>query len=89
MYAFFSKRLFELFQNMIFFLKVIEKLKIQLNDTDYLTPPLEDVDDQYGFRTDKLKKIIEYWRGPYLDKWYSEREYYIGKFPQYKTKIQG
>lgn len=68
---------------------MIDRLKSQLNETSYLTPPLEDVNFEYGFNTKTLGQLIAYWRSDYLESWYKEREYYIGKYPHYQTKIQG
>lgn len=41
---------------------------------------------QYGFNTDTLKKISTFWYEEY--KW-RDRETFLNKFPQFKTKIQG
>lgn len=68
-----------------FFLKVLIDLNNRLEQTR-LAPPLEGVDFQYGFNTDTLKKIINFWRNDY--KW-KERETYLNKYPQFKTQIQG
>lgn len=51
--------------------------------------PLEDVQFQYGFNTNKLKSVVGYWRDTYLAKWNTERQNYLNKFPQFKTQIQG
>jgi len=67
----------------------LTKLKSRLVDTSYLTPPLEDVQFQYGMNTNKLKSVVNYWRDTYLEKWYTERQVHLNKFPQFKTKIQG
>ncbi|XP_063710119.1 juvenile hormone epoxide hydrolase 2-like [Culicoides brevitarsis] len=68
---------------------VIDKLKLQLNDTSYLAAPLEGVNFEYGMNTETLKGIVEYWKNDYLKRWYEEREWYIGKYPMFQTKIQG
>lgn len=70
-------------------LQVIDTLKLQLNETKYLRAPLEGVNFEYGFNTETLQMVMAYWRSDYLSRWYKEREYYIGKFPHYQTKIQG
>lgn len=67
---------------------MIEKLRTRLNDLPVLTPPLENINFQYGFNSQKLKEIVGYWRTTYLDKW-NERETFFNQFPQYKTEIQG
>uniref|UniRef100_A0A336KI01 Epoxide hydrolase n=1 Tax=Culicoides sonorensis TaxID=179676 RepID=A0A336KI01_CULSO len=66
-----------------------DRLKTQLKDTSYLVPPLEDVQFQYGFNTNKLKSVISYWSDTYLEKWYTERQNHLNKFPQFKTQVQG
>lgn len=67
----------------------VEALKAKLVDTSRLVAPLEDVEFQYGFNTNNLKPIIDYWRDTYLPKWASERQVRLNQFPQFKTKIQG
>ncbi|XP_050077699.1 juvenile hormone epoxide hydrolase 1-like [Anopheles maculipalpis] len=68
--------------------EVIERLRQQLNDGPKLTPPLEDTAFQYGFNSDRLQEIVEYWRTDYLDRW-DEREAYLNRFTHFKTQIQG
>ncbi|XP_052865139.1 juvenile hormone epoxide hydrolase 1-like [Anopheles cruzii] len=67
---------------------VIERLRSKLKDVPELTPPLEDTAFEYGFNSERLQAIVQYWRTDYLDRW-SERETYLNKFQHYKTKIQG
>lgn len=67
---------------------VIEKLRTKLNDTPKFVEPLEGVAFQYGFNSNRLQQILQYWRTSYLSKW-SEREKYLNQFPHFKTQIQG
>lgn len=66
----------------------IEDLRKQLNRTLRLTPPLEGVGFEYGFNTDYLKKLVEYWRDDYLPRW-REREVFLWQFNHFTTEIQG
>lgn len=47
---------------------------------------MEEINFEYGFNTDTLKKVIKYWRNDY--KW-TERQVFLNQFPQFKTNIQG
>nr|CAD7434550.1 unnamed protein product [Timema monikensis] len=51
-----------------------------------LTPPLEGIGFQYGFNTDYLKKVVDFWRTKYN---WREREAYLNSFPQFKTQVDG
>uniref|UniRef100_A0A182S814 Epoxide hydrolase N-terminal domain-containing protein n=1 Tax=Anopheles maculatus TaxID=74869 RepID=A0A182S814_9DIPT len=68
--------------------EVIERLRKQLHDGPTLTAPLEDTAFQYGFNSERLQEIVQYWRSDYLDRW-DEREAYLNRFTHFKTKIQG
>ncbi|XP_036332372.1 juvenile hormone epoxide hydrolase 1-like, partial [Rhagoletis pomonella] len=68
--------------------KVIEDLKAQLSQPLVLHEPLEGIGFQYGFNSNYLKKVVEYWRNNYLPKW-SEREAFLKQFPHFETQIQG
>lgn len=68
--------------------EVIERLRKQLHDAPSLTAPLEDTAFQYGFNSERLKEIVQYWRTDYLDRW-DERQAYLNRFTHFKTKIQG
>lgn len=48
--------------------------------------PLEGVQQQYGFNTNNLKNIIDFWLNNYD---WRKREILLNKFPQYTVKIQG
>ncbi|GJQ78773.1 Jheh2 [Trypoxylus dichotomus] len=66
--------------------QVIEDLTKRLNSTRILTPPLEGIQQQYGFNTNTLKPILDYWANKYD---WREREKFLNLFPQFKTNIQG
>lgn len=48
--------------------------------------PLENVGFQYGFTSQALRNVVDYWLTKY--KW-EEREQYLNKYPHFKTEIQG
>ncbi|KAK4877488.1 hypothetical protein RN001_009994 [Aquatica leii] len=66
--------------------EVLEDLRHRLETDRPYTPPLENIQQQYGFNTNLLKEIVEYWKTKYN---WRERETFLNQFPQYKTKIQG
>nr|ACV04706.1 JHEH1 [Drosophila simulans] len=68
--------------------KTIADLKERLNRTLRLTPPLEGVAFEYGFNTDYLREVVEYWRDDYLPRW-REREVFLWQFNHFTTDIQG
>ncbi|XP_022226072.2 juvenile hormone epoxide hydrolase 2 [Drosophila obscura] len=68
--------------------KTIKDLLTRLNRTLRLTPPLEGVAFEYGFNTNYLKEVVEYWRDDYLPRW-REREVFLWQFNHFTTDIQG
>ncbi|KAF5269509.1 hypothetical protein FQA39_LY08698 [Lamprigera yunnana] len=64
----------------------IQDLKHRLETDRPYTPPLENAQQQYGFNTNLLKEITQYWKNEYN---WREREKFLNQFPQYKTNIQG
>nr|AEE62377.1 unknown [Dendroctonus ponderosae] len=66
--------------------EVLLDLKWRLDHLRPLVPPLEGIHHQYGFSTNLLKKVVDYWRTDYN---WTERQVYFNQFPQYKTNIQG
>ena len=62
-----------------------QSLKSELN-SGRLHAPLEDVAFEYGFNTNQLKTVIDYWLNKY--DWRS-REKLLNRHPQFKTKIAG
>ncbi|KRT86650.1 hydrolase [Oryctes borbonicus] len=66
--------------------QVTEDLVNRLKNTRSLTPPLEGIQQQYGFNTNTLKQVIDYWAHKYD---FQQRENFLNQFPQFKTNIQG
>ncbi|PSN41925.1 hypothetical protein C0J52_06817 [Blattella germanica] len=51
-----------------------------------LTPPMETVNFEYGFNSNYLKEVVEYWKTKYN---WRERESFLNSFPQFKTIVDG
>ncbi|KAF5269508.1 hypothetical protein FQA39_LY08697 [Lamprigera yunnana] len=66
--------------------EVVKDLKHRLEIDRPYTPPLENIQQQYGFNTNLLIEIVEYWKNDYN---WRERETFLNQFPQFKTNIQG
>ncbi|XP_025831993.1 juvenile hormone epoxide hydrolase 2 [Agrilus planipennis] len=66
--------------------EVLNDLQLRLKNTRRFTPPLENIAQEYGFNTNLLKNIIDFWKDEYN---WREREIYLNQFPQFKTNIQG
>ncbi|KAK7791256.1 hypothetical protein R5R35_005580 [Gryllus longicercus] len=66
--------------------EVLSDLQNRLLKTPQLTPPLEDANFRYGFSSDYLQKVVQFWLKEY--KW-REREAFLNKFPQFKTQVAG
>nr|QEQ91642.1 juvenile hormone epoxide hydrolase 2-like protein [Laodelphax striatellus] len=64
--------------------QVLEDLNRRLDATRELTPPLKDAAFTYGFNTNKLKSVIDFWRNKYN---WRQREKYLNSLPQFKTNI--
>lgn len=67
---------------------MISKLKTRLTDIVPLPEPLEDTAFEYGFNTNRIKEVVDYWKNSYLTKW-TERQEFLNQFNQFKTQIQG
>ncbi|XP_047100426.1 juvenile hormone epoxide hydrolase 1-like [Schistocerca piceifrons] len=65
---------------------VIQDLHEKLKSTPKLTPPLEGVGFEYGFNSEYLKEVVEFWRTQYD---WREREKFLNQFPQFKTTVSG
>lgn len=68
---------------------VIQDLKDRLKkelDSNRLVPPLESVGFEYGFNSNFLKKVGQYWLTKYD---WTAREKLLNKYPQFKTTIGG
>ncbi|CAH1396960.1 unnamed protein product [Nezara viridula] len=64
----------------------LKELMEKLDKTRQFTPPLEGVGFEYGFNTDYLKDILQFWKTKYN---WTEREAYLNSFPQFTTEIGG
>ncbi|KAL1131024.1 hypothetical protein AAG570_012262 [Ranatra chinensis] len=65
---------------------MVQDLLRRLQNTRELTPPLEGAGFQYGFNSDYLKSIINFWKTEYN---FQERETFLNQYPQFKTQISG
>ncbi|XP_071451836.1 juvenile hormone epoxide hydrolase 1-like, partial [Hetaerina americana] len=67
--------------------KVIENLNARLDAVlETLTPPLYDVNFEYGFNTVTFRKVIDFWRNKYD---WKTQEKFLNSVPHFKTKISG
>lgn len=65
---------------------MLSDLQRRLINTRSFTPPLEGIQQQYGFNTNTLKTIVNYWIKNYN---WRQREQFLNQFPQFTTTIQG
>ena len=65
---------------------MLDDLKDRLSRANRIVQPLEGVAFEYGFNTDFLKKVVDYWSNKYD---WKTRESLLNKFPQFKTNING
>uniref|UniRef100_T1IXJ3 Epoxide hydrolase n=1 Tax=Strigamia maritima TaxID=126957 RepID=T1IXJ3_STRMM len=65
--------------------KVLDDLKSRLQNARF-SEPLEGADFQYGFNTNYLKEVVEYWKTKYN---WREHEKSFNQFDGYKTQIDG
>lgn len=49
-------------------------------------PPLEDAGFTYGFNSNFLTKVLDYWQNKYN---FADRQNFFNKYNQYVTNIQG
>nr|CAH7739746.1 unnamed protein product [Callosobruchus chinensis] len=66
--------------------EVLEDLQYRLDHHRPMTPPLENIKQQYGMNTNLLKKIVDFWRTKYN---WREREVFLNKYPQFRVNIDG
>lgn len=59
---------------------------MRLRSADRLTPPLEGVGFEYGFNTDFLKMVRDYWLNQYD---WRKQEKFLNSFSHFKTNIMG
>ncbi|KAJ0171812.1 hypothetical protein K1T71_012575 [Dendrolimus kikuchii] len=65
---------------------MINDLRERLLHRRSLPPPLENVGFSYGFNSNFLTQVLDYWQNKYN---FKERERFLNKYNHYKTKIQG
>uniref|UniRef100_T1IXJ4 Epoxide hydrolase n=1 Tax=Strigamia maritima TaxID=126957 RepID=T1IXJ4_STRMM len=65
--------------------KVLDDLKSRLQNARF-SEPLEGADFQYGFNTNYLKQVVEYWKTKYN---WRVHEKILNQFDGYKTQIDG
>ncbi|XP_046397615.1 juvenile hormone epoxide hydrolase 1-like isoform X2 [Ischnura elegans] len=66
---------------------VIERLNQRLlSSIENLTPPMEHTSFEYGFNSETMAKVIDFWINEY--NWTAQEEY-LNSFPQFTTYISG
>lgn len=65
---------------------VIQDLHQRLKSTPKLTPPLEGIGFEYGFNSEYMHEVVEFWLTKYN---WREREKFLNQFPQFKTTLNG
>lgn len=66
--------------------EVLHDLMSRLNSTRPFYPPLEGVGFRYGFNTNYLQTILDFWKTKYL---WREREKFLNSLPQFTTEVAG
>uniref|UniRef100_A0A1B6CXB2 Epoxide hydrolase n=1 Tax=Clastoptera arizonana TaxID=38151 RepID=A0A1B6CXB2_9HEMI len=66
--------------------EVITDLKQRLKMVQPFQPPLEGTASQYGFNTDYLNTVLEFWKNKYS---WKDRLVYLNSVPQYMTEVAG
>ncbi|XP_067008639.2 juvenile hormone epoxide hydrolase 1 [Anabrus simplex] len=66
--------------------EVLDDLHDRLELLPTLKPPLEGANFRYGFNTNYLKSVVEFWSQKYN---WRDREAFLNKLPQFKTQVSG
>ncbi|KAF4516751.1 hypothetical protein B566_EDAN004590 [Ephemera danica] len=66
--------------------QVLSDLNTRLSLELKLKPPLEGVNFEYGFNSNALRKIVDFWRNEYN---WREREKKLNEMPQFITQVFG
>lgn len=66
--------------------KVLQDLMSRLNSTQPFHPPLEGIGFQYGFNTNYLQSVLDFWKTKYS---WREREIFLNSLPQFTTEVAG
>lgn len=73
-------------QEFLIFQQLVNDLRERLLHRRPFPPPLEDAGFTYGFNTNFLTQVLDYWQNKYN---FKDRENFFNKYSHYKTKIQG
>ncbi|XP_068624250.1 juvenile hormone epoxide hydrolase-like [Battus philenor] len=65
---------------------IVNDLRERLLHRRPFTPPLENAGFTYGFNSDFLTRVLDYWKNNYN---FKDREQFFNKYNHYKTNIQG
>ncbi|KAM3962230.1 juvenile hormone epoxide hydrolase-like protein 3 [Aphomia sociella] len=65
---------------------IINDLRERLLHRRDFVPPLEDAGFTYGFNSNFLTQVIDYWQNKYN---FKDREQFLNKYDHFKTNIQG
>lgn len=66
--------------------QLLEDLSHRLNRTRPFHPPLEGIGFEYGFNTNFLQTVLDFWKTKYL---WKDRQAYLNSLPQFTTEVQG
>lgn len=66
---------------------IIDDLRQRLSVPLDLQKPVLNTNFEYGFNSEYLEKLVDYWRDDYLARW-DERQAFLNQFPQFTTVIQ-
>uniref|UniRef100_A0A1B6JZ18 Epoxide hydrolase n=1 Tax=Homalodisca liturata TaxID=320908 RepID=A0A1B6JZ18_9HEMI len=66
--------------------ELLDDLHHRLSNTRPFHPPLDDMGFQYGFNTEFLQTVLDFWRTKYS---WEERQNYLNSLPQYTMETQG
>ncbi|XP_052751010.1 juvenile hormone epoxide hydrolase-like isoform X3 [Galleria mellonella] len=65
---------------------IINDLRERLLHRREFTPPLEDAGFTYGFNSNFLTQVLDYWQNKYN---FKDREQFLNRYNHFKTNIQG
>lgn len=65
---------------------MVNDLKERLLHRRPYSPPLEDTGFTYGFNTNFLTRVLDFWHNKYN---FKEREDFLNRYDHFKTTIQG
>lgn len=66
--------------------QLLEDLSHRLNRTRPFHPPLEGIGFEYGFNTNFLQTVLDFWKTKYS---WKDRQAYLNSLPQFTTEVQG